>query len=199
MHQKSHKVATGHWHLPLLPAGGFAITPFMFPNCNPCCKRGCMVAEYGEAWLGAQPPCWTSWMCSEGRRFGPAVYSRTQKKCLVASFSWSRTRNMLLFGVLFLGGSKMGDINGYVHINKLPKHFVAFGTVCWLPCIGFADLSVNHRVKPVLGQHLVLNEDTLPMVRDGLLEVGMGRRWDKPIHHHPGPLGIGRMMWFLRF
>ena len=87
----------------------------------------------------------------------------------------------------------MGEINGYVHINKLPKQFVASGTV-WLPCIGFADLSVNHRVKPVLGQHLVLNEDTLPMVRDGLLEVGMGRRWDKPIHHHPGPLGIGHMM-----
>ena len=54
---------------------------------------------------------------------------------------------------------------------KLARQFVA-SDVVWHPCIGFADLSHFSRVKSLPGQHLVLNEDTLPMVRNGLLEAG---------------------------
>lgn len=57
---------------------------------------------------------------------------------------------------------------------KLARQFVA-SDVVWRPCIGFADLSHFSRVKSLPGQHLVLNEDTLPMARNGLLEAGMGR------------------------
>ena len=54
---------------------------------------------------------------------------------------------------------------------KLARQFVA-SDVVWRPCIGVADLSHFSRVKSLPGQHLVLNEDTLPMVRNGLLEAG---------------------------
>lgn len=57
--------------------------PLKFPNSRPAAIWGSwwLGTGWGSIWsisLGAQPPCWTSWMCSQARGFGPArPYCRT--------------------------------------------------------------------------------------------------------------------------